>query len=305
MINKYIRYIRKHWKLVIAIIFIIIISLCIIQALNEAAKIQNREQQNKINEDKSEIYKTESVLGEGTISDSEAIQNNTIIDNFITYCNEGKTKQAYSLISEECKQEVFPTIEEFINNYYKIIFSQYKKYNLQNWISNDNKTTYKVRFENDALAIGGYDEKQTFEDYITVVKKKDVYYLNINKFIGRNEINKKASYEGINVKINSESIYLNNRIYDITFENNTSNDIELYNISNGTQWYLQDEKEKKYLASLSEITNSNLILKENSKMPLKVTFMKIYNKNDTLQNITFEKIQVLNTTNKFNIQVKI
>ena len=40
-------------------------------------------------------------------------------------------------------------------------------------------------------------------------------------------------------------------------------------------------------------------------MPLKVTFMKIYNKNDTLQNITFEKIQVLNTTNKFNIQVKI
>lgn len=305
MINKYIRYIRKHWKLVIAIIFIIIISLCIIQALNEAAKIQNREQQNKINEDKSEIYKTESVLGEGTISDSEAIQNNTIIDNFITYCNEGKTKQAYSLISEECKQEVFPTIEEFINNYYKIIFSQYKKYNLQNWISNDNKTTYKVRFENDALAIGGYDEKQTFEDYITVVKKKDVYYLNINKFIGRNEINKKASYEGINVKINSESIYLNNRIYDITFENNTSNDIELYNISNGTQWYLQDEKEKKYLASLSEITNSNLILKANSKMPLKVTFMKIYNKNDTLQNITFEKIQVLNTTNKFNIQVKI
>lgn len=305
MINKYIRYIRKHWKLVIAIIFIIIISLCIIQALNEAAKIQNREQQNKINEDKSEIYKTESVLGEGTISDSEAIQNNTIIDNFITYCNEGKTKQAYSLISEECKQEVFPTIEEFINNYYKIIFSQYKKYNLQNWISNDNKTTYKVRFENDALAIGGYDEKQTFEDYITVVKKKDVYYLNINKFIGRNEINKKASYEGINVKINSESIYLNNRIYDITFENNTSNDIELYNISNGTQWYLQDEKEKKYLASLSEITNSNLILKANSKIPLKVTFMKIYNKNDTLQNITFEKIQVLNTTNKFNIQVKI
>ncbi len=305
MINKYIRYIRKHWKLVIAIIFIIIISLCIIQALNEAAKIQNREQQNKINEDKSEIYKTESVLGEGTISDSEAIQNNTIIDNFITYCNEGKTKQAYSLLSEECKQEVFPTIEEFINNYYKIIFSQYKKYNLQNWISNDNKTTYKVRFENDALAIGGYDEKQTFEDYITVVKKKDVYYLNINKFIGRNEINKKASYEGINVKINSESIYLNNRIYDITFENNTSNDIELYNISNGTQWYLQDEKEKKYLASLSEITNSNLILKANSKIPLKVTFMKIYNKNDTLQNITFEKIQVLNTTNKFNIQVKI
>lgn len=305
MINKYIRYIRKHWKLVIAIIFIIIISLCIIQALNEAAKIQNREQQNKINEDKSEIYKTESVLGEGSISDSEAIQNNTIIDNFITYCNEGKTKQAYSLLSEECKQEVFPTIEEFINNYYKIIFSQYKKYNLQNWISNDNKTTYKVRFENDALAVGGYDEKQTFEDYITVVKKKDVYYLNINKFIGRNEINKKASYEGINVKINSESIYLNNRIYDITFENNTSNDIELYNISNGTQWYLQDEKEKKYLASLSEITNSNLILKANSKMPLKVAFMKIYNKNDTLQNITFEKMQILNTTNTFNIQVKI
>lgn len=303
MFNKYIRYIRKHWKLVIVVIFIIIISLEIIQALNEAAKIENKKQQNQIKIDTSEIYKSESVIGEGSISNEEAIKNNTIIDDFVEYCNSGKTKEAYSLLSKDCKEQVFPTIEEFIDNYYKIIFSTYKKYNLQNWISNENKVTYKIRFENDVLAMGGYDSKQTYEDYITVVKEKEVYYLNINKFIEKNIINKQTTYNGITIKIESENVYLNNRIYDITFQNNTSKNIILYNATNGEQWYLQDENNKKYLSNVNEITNSNLILNANSKMVLKINFMKIYNKINTIKNITFEKIQILNEATTFDIQI--
>ena len=92
MINQWIRYITKNWKLVVIVILSVIIGLSIIQYLNEEAKKQNEAKLNQTQVDESIIYKTESVLGEGTITTEEAMQNNGIINNFVSYCNEGRTR---------------------------------------------------------------------------------------------------------------------------------------------------------------------------------------------------------------------
>ncbi len=305
MINQWIRYITKNWKLVVIVILSVIIGLSIIQYLNEEAKKQNEAKLNQTQVDESIIYKTESVLGEGTITTEEAMQNNGIINNFVSYCNEGKTREAYDLLSEECKQEVFPTINDFINLYYQVIFANPKTYTLENWISGKN-TTYKVRFVNDALAMGGKKAEQTFEDYITVVYKNEVPYLNINKFVQKNEINRETELNGIKIIVQTENVYINNRTYDVTFQNTNKNNMILYSIARNNNWYLQDEAGKTYLANMAEITNDNFILETNTSIQLTINFMKIYEKTDTVKWMKFDNIQVANENGtRFSMEVAI
>lgn len=305
MINQWIRYITKNWKLVVIVILSVIIGLSIIQYLNEEAKKQNEAKLNQTQVDESIIYKTESVLGEGTITTEEAMQNNGIINNFVSYCNEGKTREAYDLLSEECKQEVFPTINDFINLYYQVIFANPKTYTLENWISGEN-TTYKVRFVNDALAMGGKKAEQTFEDYITVVYKNEVPYLNINKFVQKNEINRETELNGIKIIVQTENVYINNRTYDVTFQNTNKNNMILYSIARNNNWYLQDEAGKTYLANMAEITNDNFILETNTSIQLTINFMKIYEKTDTVKWMKFDNIQVANENGtRFSMEVAI
>lgn len=305
MINQWIRYITKNWKLVVIVILSVIIGLSIIQYLNEEAKKQNEAKLNQTQVDESIIYKTESVLGEGTITTEEAMQNNGIINNFVSYCNEGKTREAYDLLSEECKQEVFPTINDFINLYYQVIFANPKTYTLENWISGEN-TTYKVRFVNDALAMGGKKAEQTFEDYITVVYKNEVPYLNINKFVQKNEINRETELNGIKIIVQTENVYINNRTYDVTFQNTNKNNMILYSIARNNNWYLQDEAGKTYLANMAEITNDNFILETNTSIQLTINFMKIYEKTDTVRWMKFDNIQVANENGtRFSMEVAI
>lgn len=305
MINQWIRYITKNWKRVIIIILAIIIGLSIIQYLNEEAKKQNEAMLNQAKVDESAIYKTESVLGQGTITTEQAVENNGVIENFISYCNEGKTKEAYDLLSEECKQEVFPTIDDFITLYYQVIFTNPKTYTLENWISGEN-TTYKVRFVNDALAMGGKKGEQTFEDYITIVYKNEVPYLNINKFVQKNEINRETELNGIKIIVQTENVYINNRTYDVTFQNTNKNNMILYSITRNNNWYLQDEAGKTYLANMAEITNDNFILETNTSIQLTINFMKIYEKTDTVRWMKFDNIQVVNEREtRFSMEVAI
>ena len=43
-----------------------------------------------------------------------------IIDQFIKYCNSKDINNAYNLLSDDCKNEVFKNIETFNNNYIKV-----------------------------------------------------------------------------------------------------------------------------------------------------------------------------------------
>ena len=90
----------------IGIIFIVIF---IIQSLNLMVVEEN---DNKyINEEYKETNK------EYEEEDKE------YISKFIDSCNEGEIEQAYEMLSEECKQEKYSTIEEFKKKYIDRVFS--------------------------------------------------------------------------------------------------------------------------------------------------------------------------------------
>ena len=74
------------------------------------------------------------------------------IDEFITFCNEGKPEEPYNLLSDECKEQLYPTLKDFTNNYYNRIFKETKVYSYQAWTTYKNKSTYRINFTEDSLA---------------------------------------------------------------------------------------------------------------------------------------------------------
>ena len=128
-----------------------------------------------------------AITGKNTQVDKKGI---TVIDNFVSFCNSGNLQSAYNLLTNECKEEMFPNISRFQEIYYNPIFLNGKRTSkIENWIGD----IYIIDYEEDALSTGIYSTENTIRDYITINKdKENNYKININKYIGRTEINKTA-----------------------------------------------------------------------------------------------------------------
>lgn len=111
---------------------------------------------------------------------------NKIIDNFISLLNNGDYTMAYQLLTDDCKNELFPSLEVFKTNYYDKIFKTYKSYNMQNWVKN----TYKIELRENLIDTGGIPSKKYIRDFITIVPNGSESKININSFIGKETIRK-------------------------------------------------------------------------------------------------------------------
>lgn len=151
------------WIIVIAVIFVII------QILNFYA-IKNNQQKGQ---GKTEI--------KASISKEENIKNKDIISNFVEFCNKGKIQEAYELLSENCKKELYPTIDKFKENYYKKIFTQTREIEIQL----EDKNVYKVTFYEDILESGKIENRNSIVDYYQIEQEilEDKLYINIKENI--------------------------------------------------------------------------------------------------------------------------
>ena len=65
---------------------------------------------------------------------------------------------------------------------------------MQSWITNGNKYTYRIELLEDMLSNGKSTNSKKI-DYYTVIKEEDNYYLNIDGFVEKNELNKYTNAE--------------------------------------------------------------------------------------------------------------
>ena len=106
-----------------------------------------------------------------------------IIEQFVDYCNAKNVNDAYNMLTEDCKQEMYSSVESFTTYYYNNVFNgTSKKVNVENWMGN----IYKVEFTPDFLASGVYSEDNIIQDYMRVIQGDDGQYkLDINSYLGR------------------------------------------------------------------------------------------------------------------------
>lgn len=292
---KLMRFYNQNRKTIFTVILIIVFAIGGIQLLNFFAKTQksNDNIQNVItddNQESRELVSNKSLISGENISGTQLKKDTDVINEFVNYCNEKSIQSAYELLTDDCKEEMFPTIEDFYNIYYSKLFNEDKKiHTIENWVGN----TYQVRFTGDILSTGNLSNNETREDYITIVKENGESKLNINNYIGRNNLNKITEYEDIKMTVTNVDTYMDYEIYSISIQNDSENPILLDTSDDTKSVYLLDSKDMKYYFYSNEIVENELLIQSKFKNTLKIKFTNSYSFSRRIDKLVFSKL-VLN-----------
>ena len=293
---KLIRYYNQNKDKILKTILIIVFIIGIIQLLNYFLKENNNQiipnlniiqSNNQINE---ELISDKSVISGQSISSTKLQQDTEIINEFVEKCNEQDFKGAYDLLTDECKEVMFPTLQDFYDIYYISIFNNEKRlHTIENWSGN----IYQVRFTEDLLATGKITGNETKQDYITIIREDEDIKLNINSYIGRENSNKKTEHKNIEMTVISIDKYMDYEIYNLSITNNSENTILLDTSDNAKSVYLLDRNNMKYYFYNNEIVDVSLIVESQFSTKLQIKFDNPYISTRKIKNLVFSHL-VLN-----------
>ena len=293
--HNLIRYYNKNRFKVWIAIFIIIFILILIQVLNSFAKQRRIEKQNNIEKETTSnvvSYNNESktIMSGDEVSDEYKNDFGQLIDEFFTHCINHEPQKAYDLLSNNIKNLKYKTEELFEELYYKERFEGNKKYSFQSWSKSNDIYIYQVKIFEDMLSTGKNSEESYQEDFVTIVPEGGDFKLNIDKYIGRKEIFKKASNDILQISAQIVDIYMYSEIYTLNVKNNTDETILLDTRKKTNTTYLVDNLDNKFYSLLYENKESDLIIEPNEMKTIKIKFNDAYRENIEIKEINFENI---------------
>ena len=280
---------RVIWIAILAIAFAIIL----LQTLNNDAKKRNSEinTNDEINSSSNTtIYPNNQEDFLSSNYNSEKIQDEKLklISAFLEKCNNGKIKEAYDLLSTDCKEEMFPVLEKFKNDYTDLVFNTAKTYDIKLWMSGK-YSIYKISIYENALATGAVNNN-AIDSYYTVVEENNDYKININNFIAKEELNTENSNDYVRINVISRKIYIDYEEYEIKITNNTQKTILMDGYRKNNSMYLQDSVGGKKTAYTNEIPERLLIINPLLSITRTIKFNKSYTEKISSKGITFEDI---------------
>lgn len=290
--NRFIRYWNQNKNKIIITILIVVFIIILIQTINYIlGQIQNEPQpSNSDIEDTSRP--SESVMTGERLPEETTDNNIEIISQFVEFCNNREYENAYNLLSQDCKEELFATLDIFITDYCNNIFTTNITYNLELWDYTDNTYTYRiVYFENNILATGNVNSSNNIEDYITIIVT-DEEKLNIKNFIEKENINKSQTTDGqeITITVNDRYIYNNYEKYEITIRNNTDKTILISDGINSNDICLVDVNEAEYNSMMNEVPLTSMEVAPKEEKTIYIRFYKMYNLYREIDEISFKNI---------------
>lgn len=288
--NQIIRFWNQNRKGIIIGIIAVVLVIVIIQVLNGIAKRENEEKNNRPKVKQEENLPTKSIIGSGSVNSEKTKTNVEIIEKFIEECNMGNISNAYAMLTNECKEVLFPKEENFKNGYYNIVFKSKKLSTIENFISTNNRYTYQVKLYNDILSSGNAQDTGYFQDYITIDEKSENGKLNINNFIYKKDIDKQTEKDGIKVTVLAQEIYKDNEKYQIKIENATDKRISINTGKYVKSIYLLDNNNTVYGSNISEISSTLYEIPINMARNYKLKFNKIYSAGMQANAIVFSDI---------------
>ncbi len=279
-------FIRKHksklkdlgQKLVIVAIAVCFATI-ILSALSNNEEVQEEDPYNPYNP-------TETTIKGSDISEEEFKEDSNLVNTFLEFCNNKNVEDAYYLLSDECKEEKYPTIEEFKEFYYDYIFDKKRECVLQAWISTSDYIVYKVRYTNDMLSTGTYNENNVYQDYITLNRKNNTEKISIGSFVDSEECNIVTKTDEIEATVVKKKIYLEDEEYEIKIKNNTDKTILLDNLkSNTTIWLTASGMQ--YRPYFNKLFSNNFEIEPGETQTITLRFMKNLSSNKKSKAIQF------------------
>lgn len=281
----------RVWIVILASIFILVV----IQLLNSLL-IQQKEkkQDNNIEETTFNVVsyddESESIMSGEEVPSIYKDDFGQLINDFYTYCINHQPEEAYELLSTNMRNIKYQSTEIFKDLYYNSKFEGNKQFSFQSWSQSNDIYIYQVKIFDDMLSTGKSNEQEYIEDYITIVPEGDTYRLNIDGYIGRKEIFKKASNDTIQISAQISDIYMNYEIYTFNIKNNTDEKIILDTRKNTKTTFIVDSNENKFYSLLYENKASDLILEPNEMKTINIKFNDAYRENIEIKEINFQNI---------------
>lgn len=288
---------NQNRKTIWIIILIIMLIIVLIHILDRIA-FKNITQDNTINKDIENINNKEySIVTQKVNKNSVSY----IIEDFLEFCYNKQIEQAYDMLSNDCKECLYPSVDDFKEKYYSKLFTEQQTYTYQAWIAYEGVYTYRVDFVDDMLATGKA-ATSSITDYYTVVKEDEQYKLNINKFIGTQKTNLTKTKNNIVITINKRKIFMDYEKYEIEIYNNLSENLFLDSECNPDSIYIYDESGNKYNWFNNEIIEEDLVIKSKQKQQFDIKFDKKYKPENKITGIVFSNI-IDNENNIYEIEI--
>lgn len=299
MFRKLRQYYYNNKNMIWIVIGIAIFIIVIIQLLNYIVKNRNEEILSNTNANANNIASNEtylpsttsSIISDSNVSEKDLKEDSDIIEEFVNYGNSNDVEGAYNLLSQDCKDEMFSTLDRFYNNYFQGVFSEKRAYDLETWDSTGNRTTYRIKYLNNVMATGTINE-EFIEDYITVIEENNEKKLNINQFINKVDLDKKASKDGLDVSVTGKYYYYDYEIFEITFQNNSEQTVVLDSKEDTETVYVKDSNNVRYSWFGNEIANEYLTINPGESRTLKIKFNKMYNRERQDETINFTDLLI-------------
>ncbi len=299
---KIIRYFNQNREKIVYIAVVLLFGFGVLQFFNMLAANKNEQlisnTQNQSVENATTNYTNvnsidiNSALGEGEGQATHKEQAD-IISQFVQCCNEGNTSEAYNLLSQECKETMYPTLETFIKNYYNNNFQSNKSYNIQRW----SDSIYKVDLKENVLQTGKITNESK-QDYITTVYQDREEKLNINNYIKRTELNKQETVENVNINIIKADTFMDYETYTLEVKNNGDKHIYLDDLEETSTIYLVDENDIKHTAYSHELSKEALHIYPYSTETIKITFSNRYISGREISKMVFGNVIIDETNNE-------
>lgn len=183
---------KKFWLILIIIAFIlIIIRLLNVWATAELDKQKEQIEQNNQENTISYEEQSKSIVSGGKVDKTYQDKFGYLIDNFLKNCVENNFEEAYKLLTTTCKQEIYPSLKLFTDNYGKENFEGNKQYEFQSWTSKGNYI-YLIKIYENMLSTGKADSNY-IQDYYTIEQENGEYKLNISRISRKTILSKQTS----------------------------------------------------------------------------------------------------------------
>ena len=276
---------------IITFIFIIIQLINFLVKKSDSDKLINKQQNTtSVVENNQGVISEKSAVTGQEVSKTQLESETTAINKFMEYCNNQDFENAYNMITDDCKKQMYNSLDVFKKSYYKNVFNGEKKnFTLENWVKN----TYRVNITGDVLATGKVDDYSK-QDYITVIRADNEYKLNINNYIGYTKINKTTTEDNITIEVIGKNTYKDYETYTFNVTNNTGSIIQLDNISNTESLYIEDSKGVKYPYYNHELTTPMITVSLGEKKEITIKFYSSYVSTKKIERIVFSNIMLKN-----------
>ena len=277
--------IRRFFKKYKKVMIFIIILWAIIFLVNYVLK----------NMPKEEIPETTYEPNISVMTDDEVPKKwqetiESTIDTFVRRCNNKEYENAYNMLSEECKEEVYPTLNSF-QKYVDARFKEKRAYSIQNFSNVGKQYIYDVNLMEDLMATGLTGQNFYYDEEKFVFTENDkTLKLSIDGFVRKTDLNMFAEDENLKINIYSKNVFYDHETYKVTITNRSSHPIVIADGSTKNEITLytgEDNRNEKAVGSYG------IVLKPNETKSYTFLFNKYCDDGRAPEYMMFNDIRVL------------